>query len=424
MKVLLRLLRISLLLRLIPSLLSVIALTFSANAADTWLLSLNVLPALIVLALSYWLERRGQIQPRIVRRLLFAALFLQMVEFVLGSVLFLLAINGNKLNAEAMTRIRSSPDFSDLGVAFLLSLVPVVLGAWLDGRRGVLRWVGAAVILSAISLAIVVTIDRQLAVNLYSWQGLIRNTIAYLIVMTVVCFFVGSLADQQRAEHAQLEQANVRLNEQTHVREQLVANQERMRLSRDLHDTIAHTLAALSVQLNAVNAVLTGEQPAARHELSKARNLVKEGLDSTRQAIGDLRANPVADFGLVGALQKLNEAFTQRTAVPVYMQQTGETNTLGPEIANTLYRVAQEALNNVERHAHANEVHMQLTLRPKGDATHATLSIADNGLGFTQSTLEDERFGLKGMRERADLIGAHLRVDSALGKGTTVTVQV
>ena len=67
---------------------------------------------------------------------------------------------------------------------------------------------------------------------------------------------------------------------------------------------------------------------------------------------------------------------------------------------------------------------MQLRLHPNGEQPHATLSIADNGLGFTQALLDDERFGLKGMRERADLIGAHLRVDSALGKGTTVTVQV
>ncbi len=245
-----------------------------------------------------------------------------------------------------------------------------------------------------------------------------------MIVMVVVCYFVGTLADQQRAEHAQLEQANTRLAEQAHVREVLATNQERMRLSRDLHDTVAHTLAALSMQLNVVGAVLPGEQAAARAELGKARGLVKEGLDSTRRAISDLRANQVIDFGLEGALQKLAEAFTQRTAVPVVTHYEGNTLRLNPEVANTFYRIAQESLNNVERHAQASTVRLQLQAHPNGEHTRVTLSVSDNGQGFTQTPLDDERFGLKGMRERADLIGAHLRLDSAPGKGTTVILQV
>ena len=424
MNVLLRLLRISLLLRIVPALFATIAVTVNFGDLSVWLVTVVVLPALVILGLSFWLERRGQIKPRTVRWLLIWALFLQVLEFVVTSTTFLLAVSRNQLSAEVMGRIRSEQGGSDLGGTFLLTLVPVVLGAWLDGRRGVLRWVAAATLLSVIGLMVVATLDTQLGTHLYSWRSQVGNATAYMIVMAVVCYFVGSLADQQRTEHAQLELAHTRLAEQAHVREVLATNQERMRLSRDLHDTVAHTLAALSVQLNVVGAVLPGEQVAARAELGKARGLVKEGLENTRRAISDLRANQVIDFGLEGALQKLAEAFTQRTDVAVLTHYEGNTQALSPEVANTLYRIAQEALNNVERHAHASEVRLQLQTRLEHEHTRVTLSVSDNGQGFTQSPLDDEQFGLKGMRERADLIGAHLRLDSAPGAGTTVTLQM
>ena len=163
------------------------------------------------------------------------------------------------------------------------------------------------------------------------------------------------------------------------MRELLAGSQERMRLSRDLHDTVAHTLAALSVQLNAVGAVMAGDQPDAKRELNKARTLVKEGLNSTRHAISDLRANQVADFGLNGALQKLTEAFTERTAVPVNTQLQGEPDQLSPEVANTIYRIAQEALNNIERHAQASQVQLRLALRSNGQGNHLVCHLKTSG---------------------------------------------
>ncbi len=423
MKVLLRLLRISLLLRIIPPTLGLISFAVNAQTVIGLMIAIAVLPALLVLLLSFWLERRGRINPATVRALLFLALLSHTVEFVTSSSTLLIAASRSVLPPEMMIRIRADNGFANLGPTFLLSLVPTVLGAWLDGRRRAFHWAGSAIFLGIMGLAILVGLDNILNLNVFTWRGQLPNAAAYMIVMVVVCFFVGSLADEQREQHMQLEQANVRLAEQAYVRELLAGSQERMRLSRDLHDTVAHTLAALSVQLNAVGAVMAGDQPDAKRELNKARTLVKEGLNSTRHAISDLRANQVADFGLNGALQKLTEAFTERTAVPVNTQLQGEPDQLSPEVANTIYRIAQEALNNIERHAQASQVQLRLALR-NGQGNHIALSVADNGVGFAQAVLEDERFGLKGMRERADLIGAHLRVDSALGKGTTVTLQI
>jgi signal transduction histidine kinase len=239
---------------------------------------------------------------------------------------------------------------------------------------------------------------------------------------------VASLADQQRREHAQLEEASKALAQQAHVREQLAASRERMNLSRDLHDTVAHTLAALSVQVNAVGAVMDGEQTAARRELDVARDLVKTGLENTRRAISGLRSAEVENFGLGGALQRQAESLSQRTSIQAQFEMDCHEPALSDEAANALFRIAQEALNNVERHSQAQHAWVKLAC---GEREQAVLTIRDDGVGFDVSDLDDDnddrdadRFGLRGMRERAELIGAHLRLDSGVGRGTTVTVNM
>ncbi len=102
-----------------------------------------------------------------------------------------------------------------------------------------------------------------------------------------------------------------------------------------------------------------------------------------------------------------------------HFEARGREPQLSKEQGETLFRIAQEAMNNIERHAQAKQVWVTLDA---GDGT--VISIKDDGIGFDVTALEDDRFGLRGMRERAELIGAHLRVDSAAGHGTTVTVML
>ncbi|NJM40433.1 MAG: sensor histidine kinase [Anaerolineae bacterium] len=322
-----------------------------------------------------------------------------------------------------------------LGAPLVFVLVPTVLGAWVDGRKGWFRWAGAAVLINLISVGIVLTIDAlspltssattTMTTISFRRQIEIGDFMAQSLVVIVVCYFVASLADQQRREHAQLEEAGKALAQQAHVREQLAASRERMNLSRDLHDTVAHTLAALSVQVNAIGAVIDGEQAAARRELNVARELVKDGLENTRRAISGLRAAEVENFGLGGALQRQAEALSQRTGIRARFEMACQEPALSDEAANAMFRIAQEALNNVERHSQAQHAWVQLNC---GEHDHATLTIRDDGVGFNIAELEDDgdddRFGLRGMRERAELIGAHLRLDSAAGQGTTVTVSM
>lgn len=414
----LRLIRINLFLHLVPAVLSYFALMFGADQGRVMWVSIALLPTLFVLGISFLLERRNRITPATIRALLILALITTVLEFALGSALLLVAAKNNFLPAEVLNRIQAERGFPNIGPSFLFSLVPCMLGVWLDGRRGVIRWALMCVALYIVGLLLVVGVDRLLATNLMAVRGQLAILVAFAIVTSVVCFFVGALADQQREEHAQLEAANKRLAEQAYIREQLAANQERMQISRDLHDTVAHTLAALAVQISAVNAVIAGDEADARRELEKASTLVREGLDNTRRAIGDLRTNQVEDFGLDGALQKLTDSYHQRMGIVVDYQSDGDLSVLNPQIANTLYRITQESLNNIERHAQANHIQVQVTVNALEG--QFTCRINDDGIGFDQRLLNDERFGIRGMRERAEIIGAHLRVDSALRKGTTI----
>lgn len=200
-----------------------------------------------------------------------------------------------------------------------------------------------------------------------------------------------------------------------------------MRLARDLHDTLAHTLAGLSVQLKVVDTLIQRDPAAASRELAQAHTIARQGLDETRAAIADLRANVVQDLGLNGALRRHAALVQQRAGIEAHVEMIGDEPMLDRQRAEALFRIVQESLNNVERHAQARRV--DVTLRC--DTAHErvlTIQVQDDGAGFDAAALGDDlsggRFGLRGMRERAEQIGAHVRVDSVVGKGTLVTVTI
>ena len=119
--------------------------------------------------------------------------------------------------------------------------------------------------------------------------------------------------------------------------------------------------------------------------------------------------------------RRIAETTGQRTGIQVSVNETGDEAHLDKECAQSLFRIVQEALNNVERHAHAQHIDVSIDQTASPNRV-LTIRVKDDGIGFNVATLEDERFGLRGMRERAELIGAHLRLESTLGTGTTVIV--
>lgn len=306
----------------------------------------------------------------------------------------------------------------------LFALLPAVIGAWLGGKRAAIGW---ALIATVFSVSSTVGIWLITPVEFRSDDRVAEAVVWMLgqaLVIGMVCHFVGVLADWQRDEHAHVERANEKLAEanqqlaqQAQVREQLAASRERVQLARDLHDTLAHTLAGLTVQLDAVTAIVGKDADVAlvRSELARANQLAHDGLDTARDAITGLRADLVSELGLSGAIQRRLKLMEQRAGAQADLLIQGGEPTFDNSDALSLYGIALEALNNVERHANAQQVRVVLTPH--------RLTICDDGVGFDGTVPATGRYGMRGMRERAAAIGARLMVHSRVGDGTTVEVQ-
>lgn len=426
-----RLIRINLLIRLLTGAASIAAVVTVYGNLYGFSQLLTVLPSLILMVVALLAPRRGWVSQRFVKGLLISVILANAFEIAATAMVFRLALlNGLqevpvrpiivRITAN-MTTNSSSPLSGPLAFCF----IPSVLGAWIDGKRGALRWAGFAVVatlfggLSFLPLLLSPITSPSTTLRLSQMNG--GEFVALSAVFLLTCYFVGALADQQRSEQAQLEVANRQLAEQTHVREHLAVTRERVRLARDLHDTLIHTLAGLAVQINAITTLADGDKPTLKRELAFASDMVQDGLNNTRAAIADLRANVVADLGLCGALQRQVDLVAQRCNTQITFQQIGSEPELSDEAGDTLFRIAQEALSNIESHAQAQHASVKL-LNVTDPTPQVTIIIQDDGIGFEPADLDDQRFGLRGMQERAEQISAHLRVDSKVGQGTRVTV--
>ena len=206
---------------------------------------------------------------------------------------------------------------------------------------------------------------------------------------------------------------------------------ERLRLARDLHDTLAHSLMALLTQLRLVRKLkdkMSKDEFGA--ELARAEEVAASGLAEARAAITQIRHGTVRENGLAAALRDLLARFGVRTGVEATLRAQGWAADLADERAETLYRIVEEALRNVERHAQARSVSVEIDDAPAtGDdpghvaVPRATLSVRDDGVGYDTAVPCPGHYGMLGMREQADLIGAELVVRSAPGQGTNVELR-
>jgi signal transduction histidine kinase len=167
---------------------------------------------------------------------------------------------------------------------------------------------------------------------------------------------------------------------------------------------------------------LQNHDPAAvPGELAHAEVVAHEGLKEARTAITQMRVNAVRDTGLGPALSNIFERFIDHTGLTGEFTADIEAARFGDERAETILRMAQEALRNVERHAKATRVVIKLQTT---NGTHLELQIEDNGIGFDPRMLCPGHYGIVGLREQADLIGAELRIDSRANEGTKLSVSL
>lgn len=209
--------------------------------------------------------------------------------------------------------------------------------------------------------------------------------------------------------HRQLQQYALRIEDQATL-------QERNRIAREIHDGLGHTLAAQTIQLNNALLYWHSNQPRALDFLKQSKQLGADALLEIRRSISMLRTNPLQGQSLEGAIAKLLADFQQTTGTDLTCSICSP-GTLPVEVNTALYRIVQESLTNICKHAHATAV--TVDLHHQAGLLH--LAIADNGEGFnpTQNTTG---FGLQGMRERAEALGGHFQLDSQPAAGCRVLV--
>ena len=201
----------------------------------------------------------------------------------------------------------------------------------------------------------------------------------------------------------------------------LARAEERARLAREIHDTLAQGLTAIALNIEGAMHRLETHPEQARERLERALGMARENLEDARRSVLDLRgAAQLEGKPLAEALAGLARAFTSDTGVPATVDSM-DIDGLPLRVESELFRIAQEALTNVRKHAHAHRV--QIGLRRRG----ATLSlrVRDDGRGFVVATARHaDGQGLIGMRERARLLGGQLQISSKPGEGTRVTARV
>ena len=199
--------------------------------------------------------------------------------------------------------------------------------------------------------------------------------------------------------------------------EQAATSAERDRLARELHDAVTQTLFSASLIAEAMPRAWEQDPEQGRRGLEELRRLTRGAAAEMRTLLVELRPAALTEKPLGELLRHLTEAVAGRTRVPVELRRDGD-SILPPDVQIALYRITQEALNNVAKHANASAVIVELACQPD----RAVLQIHDNGSGFEASDLLPGRFGLEIMRERAHDIGARIEIDSQPGNGTHIRV--
>jgi signal transduction histidine kinase len=246
-------------------------------------------------------------------------------------------------------------------------------------------------------------------------------TLIQAVVVLAVGFSISYLMTRMRRQQQSLEDANLRLSHYASTLEQLATSRERNRLARELHDTLAHTLSGLSVQLETVKAYWDVDHNMAKTSLENALKTARSGLEETRRALKSLRASPLDDLGLVQALRGLGEEAADRAELKADIALPENIETLTPDIEQSIYRIAQEAIANVINHAGAKNIKLEMT---QSDGK-ITLLVQDDGVGFDPEKVnKTSQFGLTGMKERAQLCGGELFVASQPGSGTTIKLTI
>jgi len=256
-------------------------------------------------------------------------------------------------------------------------------------------------------------------------------TVVFVVLIArVVCLErAGRIREQAsriRAEEllAEVEHAHRQLQAYAERVAELATTEERNRVAREIHDSLGHALIAINVQLEKALVYYDKQPQEALQAISDAKRVVKEALQDVRHSVRVLRTEQEA-FACTQGITLLVEQLREN-GLAVDFEVTGNEERFSNSARMTLYRVAQEGFTNIQKHAQASRVQVSLYF----DEKEARLSICDNGCGFDaeqqlqQKAPPEEGFGLRGIRERIELVGGTFHLESQAGRGTQLSVTV
>jgi signal transduction histidine kinase len=258
--------------------------------------------------------------------------------------------------------------------------------------------------------------------------------IHYLALFTTGLIFSISLArtvvtertSRARTERllVELEDSHRQLKVYSEQVAELATTRERNRLARDIHDSLGHYLTVINVQLEKAQAFRDKEPGAADQAINDAKRLASEALQDIRSSVGALRTQQELFFCSAAVTALVEQVSNSHFSIDLKIE--GSEEGFSKQVLLTLYRAAQEGLTNIQKHARASTVRINLTFSKVG----ASLTLSDNGCGFETTLLQHLQpgrsvsYGLQGVQERLELVGGNLNLESSPGKGTTLFVTV
>jgi len=335
---------------------------------------------------------------------------------VVGLIL-LISVLPIVMNHFIVPRMPPGPMANAEGMAlrlFPVLFIGLVLTAWqYRFSEAALYSIGIAFLEMLIVLVLVK--DRVQILQLFALINMVR-TASFL----TIGFFITRLMALIRQQQSDLRSTNVKLTQYTHVLEELTVSRERNRMARELHDTLAHSLTALSVQLETVKAYWKVDSKKAQQLLDRSLEITREGTEETRRALKSLRASPLEDLGLGLAVKQLALSAADRVGLKTVLRIPDEINLLSNDEQQVVYRIAQETIENVVKHASAS----QITISMDEDDDEFRMSISDDGIGYREEENKEGGFGILGMGERANLVGGDLEIQSKKGEGCEVVFRL
>ncbi|MDK2980731.1 MAG: hypothetical protein PWQ55_1078 [Chloroflexota bacterium] len=420
-----QILRWSIIVQIIFLLLSSISLRFSIlnnllpiDNADFLSFASVALMAMILLVISI-----KKVEERINKRSLLVILYAIALITIFARHIFSLSLRLMTPNA--------SPSLIRWDAIFFL-IIPLVFIAWQYSMRSVLVYCLVIIVTDFVPLLLeqrallalltpgVPPSDLTPRSDTFFIISDFMGSFARSVILGIVGWIENSLVTLQRSQHNQLVEANKKLQKYALTSEKLAQTQERNRLARELHDTLAHTLSSTSVQLEAIKALFDCDPDQAKVLLDQTLENTKSGLAETRRALVDLRTSELEAYGLTQSIRNLGTSAAERGGFAVAFELDKKLDVLPDEVGHSIYRTVQEAFENILRHSNASQASVKLF--SEGDQVR--LLIHDNGKGFDPDKIKKDRLGLRGMRERIEMLGGTFAIHSSINAGTQIDIRI